>query len=397
MDARSPRSLAGATVLQMLPALRDDPTVIDALNVVMALLRAGARPIVAAASGPLVSELRSMGCDFLELDGGRAHGLRQRRQVRQIASLIRSENVDVVHGHGSLASWGAVRAAAGQPCRVVISLPADAVPPRRFGRLQARASSAISAIVVESAYAGAILGQRLNIARRRFSVIPHSIDTAGYDPARIPRARGAALREAWHINPQERVVLAPGLVAPEHGHAILPDVARILRANGHTDVIYAVPGDIRGKRRYFRAVAARARRQNVDDIFCLGAPPADVATILSVADLVVVAASSADVSGRLVVEAQSMACPVIASAIGALPEMLLAPPRMPQNLRTGWLVRPDDPVELAGAIATALALPPGEREAMGRRARQFATSTFSPAGVAAATLSVYTSLLEYNG
>ena len=46
-----------------------------------------------------------------------------------------------------------------------------------------------------------------------------------------------------------------------------------------------------------------------------------------------------------------MARPVIASAIGILPENILAPPRMPDELRTGWLVPPGDAAALAAAIA----------------------------------------------
>ena len=51
-----------------------------------------------------------------------------------------------------------------------------------------------------------------------------------------------------------------------------------------------------------------------------------------------------------------MARPVIATSVGPLPENVAAPPRIRDELRTGWVVPPDDPVELARAIATALAL-----------------------------------------
>jgi glycosyltransferase involved in cell wall biosynthesis len=89
-----------------------------------------------------------------------------------------------------------------------------------------------------------------------------------------------------------------------------------------------------------------------------------------------------------------MAKPVIASAVGVLPEIVLGPPRVDDDARTGWLVEPSDPVVLARALAAAFALDPAILDDMGSRARQLAEATFSPTRVGAATLAVYASLLE---
>jgi len=50
-------------------------------------------------------------------------------------------------------------------------------------------------------------------------------------------------------------------------------------------------------------------------------------------------------------EAMAMARPVIASNVGALPEIVQAPPRVLESARTGWLAEPDDPVSFARASA----------------------------------------------
>jgi glycosyltransferase involved in cell wall biosynthesis len=67
---------------------------------------------------------------------------------------------------------------------------------------------------------------------------------------------------------------------------------------------------------------------------------------------------------------------------------------MKPELRTGWIVRPGQPGELASAINQALSLDPTAAEALGARARQFAEFMFSPQSVAAAIRGVYTSLLS---
>jgi glycosyltransferase involved in cell wall biosynthesis len=84
---------------------------------------------------------------------------------------------------------------------------------------------------------------------------------------------------------------------------------------------------------------------------------------------------------------------VIASAVGAISELVQADPRG----RTGWLVPPDDPVALARAIAEALAVDPHSYRSMAVQARKRAEYLFSPVRIAAATLGVYAGLLEGRG
>jgi glycosyltransferase involved in cell wall biosynthesis len=76
-----------------------------------------------------------------------------------------------------------------------------------------------------------------------------------------------------------------------------------------------------------------------------------------------------------------------------LPEHVLVPPRMPEELRTGWVVAPADPIGLAHTIKLALELDATDYQAMAARAREFAEYMFSPESAAAATRAVYMSLL----
>jgi glycosyltransferase involved in cell wall biosynthesis len=95
----------------------------------------------------------------------------------------------------------------------------------------------------------------------------------------------------------------------------------------------------------------------------------------------------------VVAQAQAMARPVVTTDVGALPEHVVAPPQLPEDVRTGWVAKAGDPDDFARALALALALEPTAYQAMSARARQFAEYMFSPASVAEAIFSVYTSLL----
>jgi glycosyltransferase involved in cell wall biosynthesis len=76
-----------------------------------------------------------------------------------------------------------------------------------------------------------------------------------------------------------------------------------------------------------------------------------------------------------------------------LAEHIVAPPRMPEDVRTGWTVNPSDSAEFAEALGAALSLSATAYRGMCARARQFAEYMFAPESVAEAMRSVYTSLL----
>ena len=111
------------------------------------------------------------------------------------------------------------------------------------------------------------------------------------------------------------------------------------------------------------------------------------------ADIVAVTAVEPPLLGSVVAQAQAMARPVVTSDVGMLPEHVLVPPRMPEELRTGWVVAAADSIGLAHTLKLALELDPTEYQAMAARARQFAEYMFSPQSAAAATRAVYMSLL----
>jgi glycosyltransferase involved in cell wall biosynthesis len=95
------------------------------------------------------------------------------------------------------------------------------------------------------------------------------------------------------------------------------------------------------------------------------------------------ASTKPEAFGRVVIEAQAMGRPVIASDLGGPVETV-------RHGETGWRVRPNDPAALAEAIAVALDLEPAERLALGQRARASAPTVRA---MQDATLDVYEEVL----
>ena len=101
------RGLPGATILHILPALVETPAARAAVDTAVALLRSGARVLVAAEDGPLNSELQGLGGEWVRFVTESANPIATTRNARTLSNLVATERVDLVHAVGAGASRSA--------------------------------------------------------------------------------------------------------------------------------------------------------------------------------------------------------------------------------------------------------------------------------------------------
>jgi glycosyltransferase involved in cell wall biosynthesis len=303
-ETRVPRrTLAGETVLQIVPALREEPSARAAVNVAHSLLQAGARALIAAQDGPLVDELRAFGGEWIALRNATVNPLRLWQNARVLEELIAAERVDIVHAYGAGGAWSARVASARIAVWLVISLP-DAPPTGggwRHPFLGALAQG--DRIIAPSIHAAKLMTRRFGISLDQLTIIPPAIDTDRFDPLAVAPERSSALRAAWHIPPGHRVVVAPGRVAPWNGQIVLPEAARALADHGLERVVFVIVGEHRSHRRYARQIMALAREHGVARLFRMTGHCPDLPAALFCADVVVVPAIEPPLLGSVVAQA----------------------------------------------------------------------------------------------
>ena len=181
-----------------------------------------------------------------------------------------------------------------------------------------------------------------------------------------------------------RTVVLPGRLTSWKGHAVLLDaVARLDRP----DVMCVFVGSHQGRYRYARGVESQAARLGIAERLRLVGQCDDMPAALALSDVVVHASTKPEAFGRVVIEAQAMGRPVIASDLGGPVETV-------RHGETGWRVPPNDPEALAAAIAVALDLDAEARLALGQRAR---ASVPTVRAMQDATLDVYETVLTAQG
>jgi glycosyltransferase involved in cell wall biosynthesis len=112
----------------------------------------------------------------------------------------------------------------------------------------------------------------------------------------------------------------------------------------------------------------------------------DIPAALMLSDVVVHASTQAEAFGRVVIEAQAMGRPVIASNLGGPSETV-------EHGVTGWLTAAGDVASLTDALEEVLAMNAEARMALGYRARASVLNGFTLQAMRDATLDVYEEVL----
>jgi len=392
-----PRSLPGATVLQVAPALTDDETGRATLEVARALIHSGSRAIVAARHGPLVDPLRGFGGEWLSLaEGGYGSG-RNRANAARLKRFFADERVDIVHVRDAYEVREVLDSLGPDRVGLIAELPDLSTNRMRLAALRLGALARCDRLIARSLHAARPLLDRYRIEPQRVAVMPHGVDIATFDPASILSARVAALRKTWGIPSGVRLILVPGAVRPAHGQSVLVDVAHLMRAAGAPPVTFVLVGDDRRHRLYAHRMLKLAAETGVSGLFRLVGECSDMPAAYAAAAVVMAPYRTATGDLRPIAEAQVMARPAVVTDTGALPEAVLAPPRMPDDLRTGWVVPSGDAQAMARALTAALSLDVAAYRALAARSHEFGLFMFSPDRTAAATLDIYRTVLEEDG
>jgi glycosyltransferase involved in cell wall biosynthesis len=386
-------SLAGRTILQIIPRLDAGGAERTTIDVAAALVRAGARALVASEGGRLASELQAVGGVLAPFPAATKNPFAMALNVPRLARLIAEERVDLIHARSRAPAWVALGA-----CRRVgrpfVTTYHGAYGGRSALKLSYNSVMARGDVVIaNSQYTAEAIERLYPFARGRLSVIPRGTDLARFAPAAVERARVMRLRESWGVAPHERVVLQAARLTEWKGQRVLIEAARLLKERGLADVRCVLAGDAQGRDSYARDLDARIRRAGLEGTVTRVGHCHDMPAALVAASVVAVPSTAPEAFGRSAVEAQAMGTMVVVSDSGAAPETVLAPPEAPAQGRTGWRVPPGDAAALADALMSALTLGATARDAIALRARAHVEANFSLEQMTEKTLAVYRAAL----
>ena len=387
-------SLAGRTILQIIPELDAGGAERTAIDIASALVAAGARALVASDGGRLVSELQARGGLWTPFPAKTKNPISMAMNVGKLRRLISRENVDLVHARSRAPAWVALGATRSPRIPFVTTYhgaySGTSQIKIHYNSVMARGDI----VIANSQFTAERILQMHPFAAGRIRVVPRGTDINLFSVASVDPSRVRQLRDNWGVEPDERVVLLAARLTSWKGQRVLIDAASMLHHSGLRGVKFILAGDPQGRASYVRELDAAIAAAGLNNIVKLVGHCSDMPAAFMTSAAVTVCSTEPEAFGRVATEAQLFGKPVVVSDLGAVTETVLSPPSVPAAQRTGWKTRPGDAAGLAAAITEILNLGASEADLLAVRARAHVVENFSLDRMCGDTLQVYADLLD---
>ena len=369
-------------VLQVVPSLISGGVERGTIEMTKALSAAGWTAYVASAGGPLEGDVTGGGGTHLTLPLASKNPLVMRRNASALARTIRRLGIDIVHARSRAPAWSAWMATRGTGRHFVTTLHnvygAGSRLKLRYNSVMARGERVIAISDFVAEHAACCYG----LGSDRLRIIPRGVDLDIFCPRHVIAARIADLARRWRVPDGVPVVMLPGRLTRWKGGL---DFISAIAMLGRRDIFCVMVG-AEQRPGFRRELEAAIESRGLSELFRIVEDCRDMPAAFMLADVVVSASTDPEGFGRIIVEAQAMGRPVVATDHGGARETII--PGL-----TGWLVPACDPAALADAIGVALALGPIERSLLAQRAIAHVAAHFTREQMCAKTIAVYEELL----
>ena len=381
---RSRAAKNAPTVLQVLPALGGSGGVErGTVEIAGAINAAGGRAIVASEGGLLVHDLTRVNAKHVRLPMASKNPVVMYRNIARLVELIRAEGIDIVHVRSRAPAWSAYFACQRTSVPMVTTFHGTYGIGNWIKRRYNAIMTAGERVIAISDFIGGHIHRHYGISVDKIRVIHRGVDTDRFDPEMVSAERVIKLAGDWRLPDGMRVVMLPGRLTRWKGQLVLIDaIAKLERR----DIRCLLVGSDQGRTDYRAELEARIVHHGLEEIIRVVDQCDDMPAAYKLTDLVVSASTDPEAFGRVVIEAQAMGRPVIATDHGGARETVIPG-------ETGWLTPPGDAEALAKALAKGLALDENARTKIAAKAIAHVRTKFSKTEMCDKTLAVYNEVL----
>lgn len=332
----------------------------------------------------MLHELARTGAQHITLPLKRKNPATIWRNIGRLQAVIEQHGVDLVHARSRAPAWSAQAACrrAGIPFVTTVHAPYNqkSAAKRLYNSVMVRGDR----VIAISDYVARHVIETYGVSPDRIRVIPRGVDLRNFSIEAVSAERIIKLARDWRAPDDRPIVLMPGRLTRWKGQTVLIDALARL---GRRDLQCLIVGGDQGRHGYRQELIGQIAARGLNGVVQLVDHCDDMPAAYMLSDVVIHASTDPEGFGRVVVEAMALGRPVIATDIGAPPEVVAED-------ETGWLVPPADPEALAAAIDRALSLTPEARSAMAERGIATVAAHYTRETMAGATIAVYRELLD---
>lgn len=366
-------------VLQIVPELNAGGVEQTTLEITEALNQAGHQAHIVSLGGQLESQLIRLGGQLHRYPVGIKNPFLWPKVQNFLTKLISTHNINLIHARSRAPAWPAYRAAQKTACSFVTTYHGiykdQGGIKRRYNKIMAQGDI----VIANSKFTKAHILATHNTDPDKIIVIPRAVDISYFDPKNISVTQVQHLRQTWHIPPTHKILLLPARLSRWKGH----DIAIAALPHLPEYIHLVILGHQHRRQRYIRQMYQQADHLGVAARVHIHSHNQNMPAALMAADIVIAPTHRPEAFGRVLIEAQAMQRPLIASAHGGALENII-------DQLTGFLIPPHTPMALAEKITHIFTNNLYDPHA----AREHIKTHYSKAALQKATLAAYTHLFQ---
>jgi len=313
-------------ILQILPELNVGGVETGTVDLAKHLVKRGHKAVVVSNGGELVKELENSGAIHYKLPVHKKSIFNCIKMAKALADIIQKEKIDIVHARSRVPAWIGYFAAR-RTNATFITTCHGYYKKHFFSSVMGWAKS----VIVISNCIGRHMVDDFSVPLERIRLIPRSVDLDKF------KFESAAARRGREFN-----VGIIGRISPIKGH--LDFIKAMAKAQGEIPNLKIwVVGDAAQSHRYYKEqVQLLVKRLGLAPVTQFLGTQRDIPEILSHLDCLVLATTTQEAFGRVILEAQASGVPVVATRVGGVVDVI-------DDGVTGLLVSPSDPKAIAEA------------------------------------------------
>jgi len=326
-------------ILQIVPELKVGGVERGTVDLSRRLVSLGHKAVVISNGGPLVSQLEDAGVKHYTLPVHQKSFFMILKMIKEVAHILKEEDIHIVHARSrvpAIIGFFACRRA-----HKTLSIPLRPVflttchghyskhifsRPMGWGRLIIVASNVIAKHMVKD----------FGVAAERVRLIPRGVDLDEFK-----------FIDSSQRKPGEKTIGMISRITPLKGHPyFIKSISKVTRLVPKLKVL--IVGDVpKGKEKYKQELKLLVKRLGLSRYVEFVGKSHNVPAVLAKLDLLVLATTTQEAFGRVIIEAWASGVPVVATKVGGVVDIIT-------HEKNGLLVEPEDTDAMTEAIVKIL-------------------------------------------
>ena len=224
--------------------------------------------------------------------------------------------------------------------------------------------------------------------KKKFLVIFRGINVDYFDPSTTLDVEENDLLASWGVTRDKKLVLMPGRLTSWKGQEIFIEALNLINKElGYQSFYAVILGSDQGRNVYSKKIKRLAEQYRLTTQLKFVKHCENMPLAYKLSDLVVSASIEPEAFGRVVIEAQSMETPIIASDIGGSNETII-------DNETGFLFKSGNSESLSKKIVEVLSLDQSRLKLIGIEGRKNIIKKFNVEKMCFSTYSEYKKLIN---